>query len=228
MTNDEDIESLLIVDEGKYSKKNAVAQAKIIINFAKVSKEGRVIILDNNIPPIDKMKISLVVKYIAHTFDGNISESITLRELSEVMSERVESVGSRLSKIIKSDNFAKKCKKGVYKVNYFVIDKFLSSLTEKSNSPDKSIRRRTNKKGRKDKEMTGVGKDIKELLVEQDFFKTPKTMNEICTQLKQEVKFHNPKVVDATIRKTFVESKKILKRIPNENKGKAKWLYVIR
>jgi len=202
---------------------------KKLIKYAKISKSGDIIILDSSLSPDDKLRIALVLRFIAHTFDDTISETITLKELSNLLSERLEAVGSRLSQIMKKENFAKKVNKGVYIVQHFVIDKFLTDLENKERSIG-SGKKRTAKSGakRKDKAVTGIGKDILELLINNNFFKTPKTIKEACEKLKEETRFHNPKVVDMTIRKTFVNSKKILKRIPNPDKGKAKWLYVNR
>lgn len=229
MTHDKDIKSLLIVDDADYSKQMAEKFAEKIIKYAKISKKGDIIILDNLLSPDDKLRLSLTLRLIAHTFDNNIPETITLKELAGVLSERLEAVGSRLSKIMKNENFAKKVKKGVYSAQYFVIDKFLNNLENSEHvSGDKKRKSNSNGSKRKDKAVTGVGKDILELLVKNDFFKMPKTVKEVCEKLKEETKFHDPKVVDMTIRKTFVDSKKILKRITNPNKGKAKWLYVNR
>jgi hypothetical protein len=169
-----------------------------------------------------------VLRFIAHTFDNAIPETIALKELTNLLSERLEAVGSRLSKIIKNENFAKKVKRGVYLVQYFVIDKFLTDLESKEHSPSERKRKIGGSSKKRDKAVTGVGKHILELLINNDFFKTPKTIKQACEKLEQETKFHNPKIVDMTIRKTFVDSKKILKRIPNPKKGRTKWLYVIR
>lgn len=229
MSNDKDIKNLLIIDGADYSKQMAEKFAERIIKYAKISKNGDIIILDNLLSPDDKLRLALTLRFIAHTFDSNIPETITLKELANLLSERLEAVGSRLSKIMKNENFAKKIKKGVYSVQYFVIDKFITNLENNERVVGDRSRRST-KKGskRKDKAVTGVGKDILELLIKSDFFKMPKTVKEACEKLKEETKFHDPKVVDMTIRKTFVDSKKILKRIPNPDKGKAKWLYVNR
>jgi hypothetical protein len=229
MRNDNDIKNLLIVDEDNYSKQMMEESVKKLIKYAKISKNGDIIILDSSLSPDDKLRIALVLRFIAHTFDDAIPETITLKELANLLSERLEAVGSRLSQIMKKENFAKKVNKGVYIVQHFVIDKFLTDLENKEHSIG-SGKKRTTKSGskRKDKAVTGVGKDILELLVNNDFFKTPKTIKEACEKLKEETRFHNPKVVDMTIRKTFVNSKKILKRLPNPDKGKAKWLYVNR
>lgn len=229
MKNDNDIKNLLIVDGDNYSKQIVEEFAKRLIKYAKISKNGDIIILDSSLSPDDKLRIALVLRFIAHTFDEAIPETITLKELSNLLSERLEAVGSRLSQVMKKENFAKKVKKGVYIVQHFVIDKFLTDLENKEHSIG-SGKKRTTKSGskRKDKAVTGVGKDILELLVNNNFFKTPKTIKDACEKLKEETRFYNPKVVDMTIRKTFVNSKKILKRIPNPDKGKAKWLYVNR
>ena len=229
MKNDNDVKNLLIVDGDNYSRQTMEELAKRLIKYAKISKNGDIIILDSSLSPDDKLRIALVLRFIAHTFDDTILETITLKELANLLSERIEAVGSRLSKIIKNENFAKKTKKGVYVVQHFVIDKFLTALENKKDSVSGGGKRRA-RSGlkRKDKAVTGVGKDILELLINNNFFKTPKAIKEACKKLEEETKFHNPKIVDMTIRKTFVNSKRILKRIPNPNKGKTKWLYVNR
>jgi len=229
MKNDNDVKNLLIVDGDNYSRQTMEELAKRLIKYAKISKNGDIIILDSSLSPDDKLRIALVLRFIAHTFDDTILETITLKELANLLSERIEAVGSRLSKIIKNENFAKKTKKGVYVVQHFVIDKFLTDLENKKDSVSGGGKRRA-RSGlkRKDKAVTGVGKDILELLINNNFFKTPKAIKEACKKLEEETKFHNPKIVDMTIRKTFVNSKRILKRIPNPNKGKTKWLYVNR
>lgn len=229
MKNDNDIKNLLIVDSDNYSKQIMEEFAKKLIKYAKISKKGDIIILDNSLSPDDKLRVALVLRFIAHTFDNNIPETITLKELANLLSERLEAVGSRLSQVIKKENFAKKVKKGIYSVQYFVIDKFLIDLENKKNtvSGERKSRTRSGLK-RKNKAVTGVGKDILELLINTNFFKTPKAIKEACEKLREETKFHDPRVIDMTIRKTFVNSKKILKRIPNPDKGKTKWLYVNR
>jgi len=229
MTNDNDIKSLLIIDEQNYSKNLIQQLTNKLIKFAKISKNGEIIILDNTLAQDDKLKLSLVTRFIAHSFDNNIPETITLKELANIISERLESAGSRLSKIIKNERFAKKTEKGVYMAQYFVIDKFLTNLEnreENSYGEKGRIIRKSTK--RKDKTVTGIGRDILDLLINEGFFKTPKTIKQAYEKLKEETKFYDPRIIDMTIRKTFVDSKKILRRIPNHEKGKAKWLYVVR
>ncbi|MHA1657851.1 MAG: hypothetical protein ACTSUT_01850 [Promethearchaeota archaeon] len=228
MKNDKEIKDLLFIDEDNCSEIMMRQFAEKVIKYAKITKRGDIIFLNNTLSQDDKLRLSIVLKFIAHTFDNNILETITLKEVSELLSERIEAVGSRLSKAIKEENFAKKIKKGVYKVQYFVIDKFLTDLENRMQNIGNTKKGITkNGKKRKDKSVTGVGKDVLELM-NDNFFKTPKTVREVCEKLKEEIKFHDQRIVDTTIRKTFVKNKKLLKRIPNTEKGKAKWLYVIR
>lgn len=236
MKNDNDIKNLLIVDGDNYSKQIMEELAGRLIKYAKISKNGDIIILDNSLSPDDKLRIALVLRFIAHTFDDTISETITLKELSNLLSERLEAVGSRLSQVMKKENFAKKVNKGVYIVQHFVIDKFLTDLENKEHSVG-SGKKRVTKSGskRKDKAVTGVGKYILDLLINQNFFNTPRTIKEVHEKLKEETKIYDERVIDATIRKTFVDAKKILRRINvrknpilNKNVGKARWVYVNR
>lgn len=228
MINDNDIEKLLIVDDEDYSKDQAKKIATRVVKYAKISKKGDIIIIDNFLSPDDKLRIALVLRFIAHTFNSGIPETISLKELTLVLSERLEAVGSRLSKIIKNENFAKKIKKGVYIVQSFMIERFLTNLENKKTVGSVQGKRKISKTNRKvtNKAVTGVGKDILDLLINKDFFKTPKTIKEACDKLKQETKYYDPRVVDATIRKTFVSSQKMLRRLPAEGKGKARWVYV--
>ena len=134
-----------------------------------------------------------------------------------------------MSQIVKS-GFAERKGKGIYLIKPYKIEEFLDSLDHSEDSRPQKNNLKAKGKMRIRKGITkkiGVGKDILEL-VEQNFFDTPKTVKEIEEKLKEEVKFHDTRVIDRTIRETFVKSKKLLKRIKNTGEGKARWLYVIR
>lgn len=228
--NEDDIEKQLIVDSDDYSKEQARKIASRLIKFAKISKTGDIILIDTSLSPDDKIRLSLVLRFIAHIFNDGIPETITLKELTVVLSERMEAVGSRLSQIIRNENFVRKVKKGEYIVHNFMIDRFLTNLENKDNDIA-STHTRSKRKSKKsststNKTVTGVGKDILELLIKNDFFKEPKTVKDVCDKLKLETKYYDVRVVDATIRKTFVASQRILRRLPAERKGKARWVYV--
>ena len=230
MMNDDDIEKQLIVNSDDYSKDRARKIASRLIKFGKISKTGDIILIGTSLSPDDKIRLSLVLRFIAHIFNDQIPETITLKELTGVLSERMEAVGSRLSQIIKNENFAKKIMKGEYIVHNFMIDRFLINLEDKDNDiplTHHGRKRKSKKSGTStNKTVTGVGKDILELLIKSGFFKEPKTIKEVCDKLKQETKYYDVRVVDATIRKTFVASQRILRRLPAERKGKARWVYV--
>jgi len=211
MKNEKDIKNFFIVDEDEYTKEKVQKYAEKALKYAKIAKNGQILIENHNIPSDEKIKLCLAVRFIAHNFDSNIQSNAT------------EAIGSRLSKIVKS-GFAKKTERGVYQIMPHKIEIFLDELstrenngTKIKNAPSKSKRQSTK----------GIGKDIQEL-VNSGFFNTPKTIQEISKKLKQEVKFHDDRVIDATVRNGFVSNKKILKRIPATNKGKARWEYVIR
>lgn len=223
MKNEKDIKSSFIVDEDEYTKEKVQKYAEKALDHAKISKSGQILIENHNLSSDDKIKLCLTVRFIAHNFDANIQSNATLSEIQKIVQESTEAIGSRLSKIVKS-GFAKKIERGVYQVMPHKIEIFLDELAVKTEN-GKKVKNAQNKNKRQS--TRGVGKDIQEL-VAAGFFNTPKTIQEISKKLKQEVKFHDDRVIDATVRNGFVSNKKILKRIPATNKGKARWEYVIR
>lgn len=223
MKNDNDLKNSFIVDEDSYTREKVQKFAEKALKFAKISKDGQILIEKHNLPTDDKIKLCLVVRFIAHNFDNNIISSATLSEIKDIVSESTEATGSRLSKITKS-GFAKKIERGTYQAMPHKIEPFLDELSLSEGKDRKSTASPSNKRKQSAK---GVGKDIQEL-IDANFFNTPKTIKEIAKKLVEEVKFHDDRVIDATVRNSFVSSKKILKRIPATGEGKARWEYVIR
>ncbi len=223
MTDEKDIRNIFIVDEDQYTKEKVQKYAERVLKYAKIAKNGQILIEKQDLPPDEKIKLCLVVRFIGHNFDSNIQPSATLSEIQKIIHESTEAVGSRLSKIMKS-GFAKKIERGVYQVMPHQIEAFLDRISSWE-APGIKVKNSNNKNRRTSAK--GIGKDLQEL-VNSGFFETPKTIQEISKKLKEEVKFHDDRVVDATVRNGFVSNKKILKRIPATNKGKTKWEYVIR
>jgi hypothetical protein len=62
------------------------------------------------------------------------------------------------------------------------------------------------------------------LLIDNGFFISPKTANEVHAELKKETYYYSIQSVDSSLRKDFVSRKKILTRI---QEGKV-WKYVLR
>jgi|GEM_PF-1162116 len=228
----DDLTRQFIVDESD-TRRNTQELIKKVLKFGKVSKNGDIIIEDRSLSKDNILKLALVVRFLAHGLDETIPDSIRPSDLTKVMSERIEAVGSRLSALVKS-NFAKKDGYGKYIVHYYKIEKFLAEL-EHGNEAGDSGKTAQNKKGgrkikigqKRGKPVYGVVADIQNL-INSGFFRTPKFVADVKKKLEEEVKFHDIRVIDTAIRKTFIINKKLLKRIPNTEKGKAKWKYVVR
>ncbi|MDD4411835.1 MAG: hypothetical protein PHO58_05020 [Bacilli bacterium] len=223
MKNENDIKNSFIVDEDVYTKEKVKKYAEKALEYAKITKDGQVLIENHNIPSDEKIKLCLVVRFIAHNFDSKISSSVTLSEMQKIIQESTEAVGSRLSKIVKL-GFAKKIERAVYQVMPHKIEIILDDL---SSAKEQNTKIKNNSDKKKRQSTKGIGKDIQDL-INSGFFKTPKTIQEISKKLKEEVRFHDDRVIDATVRTGFVSNKKILKRIPSSKKGRTKWEYVIR
>ena len=221
--NDE-IEKLFIV-ESEYSIEDARAFAGRALKHGRVTKDGGVVIDSTNLSKNDQIKLCLVVRFIGHSFDETISACVRPVELENVLGQRVESVGALLSRLA-SSGFAKKAKRGEYSVHPYNIEQFLDEIdgvhTEKAKR--KTHFKKINKKS---KPFSGIGADIQNL-IENDFFKNPKFISEVKERLEEENKFYDARVIDSTVRNTFVESKKTLKRIKNQDKSRAKWKYLER
>lgn len=224
------IMSQFIVDDEQV-KQNIESLVKKALKYGKVTRNGEIIIENPTISQDVKLRLCLVLRFLANSLEETISEIVRPVDLTKTLGERMESVGSRLSILVK-EGFAKKAGYGKYVVQPYRIEKFLNeidsydkSLTASGDVESKTRVRASKKRGPHTN--SGVGADILHL-IEEGFFKIPKLMSEIKKKLEEEVKYHDIRVIDMTVRKTFVSSKKLLKRIPNEDGGGAEWKYVIR
>lgn len=229
MSKSDDIRKSFIVDESDFSKDFAEKLAEKVMKYAQVSKKGELLVKAIGLSPDNKLKLFLSARFIAHRFDKNIPETIGLSDAASLLTnESREAIGSRMSQLVKSHHFAKKKGRGVYVVQPYKIEEFIESLNfEEKEDPKKHLT-----KGRRQRKVvltksTGVGKDILEL-IDSKFFNTPRTVREVEDKLKEEVKYHDKRVIDKTIRQTYVKSKRLLKRIKNPEGGRTKWLYVVR
>ena len=223
---DSDIKSLFIVDGSDYTKDKVQKFAEKAIKHGKLSKTGDILFENHNLLPEAKLKLALALRFIGHSFDNSIPESVTFDEFQKILpGESKEAVGARSSNLV-STGYAMREGRGVYVAYPHRIEPFLSEL---DNPERKSITRgkRKSSAARKPGTLSGIGKDI-QALIDQKFFETPKTVIEVKKQLETDVKFHDVRVIDSTVRRTFVVNRKILKRIPAEGAGKARWKYVVR
>ncbi|MBP9669563.1 MAG: hypothetical protein KBE09_04725 [Candidatus Pacebacteria bacterium] len=223
----DDIKSQFIV--GDEVDQNSIHElAKRTLKYGRVTKGGNVVIDNTRLSKDDTLKLCLVIRFIANALDESISQSVRPVELTNALHERVESVGSRLSRLAK-ESFVRKTGYGQYSILPYKVEPFLDEMDGKEPVEPRaaSVKRSASKSPRKAKELTGVGLDIQKLL-DDDFFSTPRFVNEIDAELRKETRYHDPKVIDMTIRKTFVSNRRSLKRIPNTEGGKSKWKYVVR
>lgn len=225
----DELKNKFIVDED-HLRQGTERLIKKALKYGRVSKNSDVIVDKAHLSQDNTLKLSLVLRYLAHSLDETIPGNVRPSELTKVMGERIESVGSRLSQLAKG-GFVKKSGYGQYMVQPYRVEKFLDELESGNLSESgekKPVKRASRRSGsKKSQPLAGIGNDIQGL-IDEGFFKMPKFVTEVQSKLEEEVRYHDIRTIDTAIRKTFVASRKTLKRIPNTEKGKAKWKYVNR
>lgn len=226
----DDISDQFIVKEDS-SKDRAMGWAKRLIKFGRITKEGNVLIDDKSLSKGDQVKLALVIRYVGNCLNEEIQRKVRPTELVNVLGQRLEAIGSVLSGLV-TQGFARKEGYGEYSAHQYKIDDFLKYLEEVSSNGPTSIahaqkRRRITRVGNKNKTLTGIGVHIQRL-IDEGFFIKPRLMSEVSSRLEEENIFRDERVVDTTIRTTFVTRRRVLQRIRNTEGGKARWLYVVR
>lgn len=219
-----DIRNQFIVTDDQ-SSQNIEIQARRTLAFGRITKDGSIIIDDRSLSKGDQLKLCLVIRYIASNFSEEIGRDTRPSDLTNVLGQRVEAIGSLLSKLT-SEGFTKKSSRGNYSIHAHKINHFLDYL-ERLNSPSNESSKKVRRSGTKGNALTGIGKYI-QLLIEDGFFNEPRLISEVVFELKKENVIRNPKVIDKTIRDSFVSMRRSLQRIPNEDGGRSKWKYMIR
>jgi len=217
----DDIRNQFIVTDD-FNKQKVEEQARKAIKFGRITSDGTVIIDAKNLPKVQQLRLCLVIRYIAHCLNDEIPGTVSPSGLVKVLGQRTEAIGSGLSKLA-SEGFAKREAHGEYSIHSYKIDSFLEDLerggkTDEGSGSSKRV-------GRKVKKMTGIGLHIQGL-VDQGFFSEPKPISDVVDELEKNNVFRDSRVIDKTIRDSFL-GRKILMRVKNEGKGRAKWLYVV-
>ncbi|OGY85619.1 MAG: hypothetical protein A2458_00370 [Candidatus Kerfeldbacteria bacterium RIFOXYC2_FULL_38_9] len=225
----ESIENQFIVPEDKYTG-NVKGLAIRAIKFGRVTESGKIVLDVDNLSKDDALRLCLVLRFIAHEFKEEIVSAVRPVELTGVLNQRIEAIGAGLSKLSKN-GFAKKIGRGQYIIHHYKIDEFLTDL-EDQQSQSGQTKNSTKKSGNghstvSTKQLTGVGLDI-QMLIDNGFLDKPRLMSDIIDELKKESRYHSDRVVDKTVRDSFVKNRRSLKRIENNNGGKARWVYVVR
>lgn len=222
---DEQIEDLFIVKES-LGKQAAQSQARRALRFGRITQEGSVVIDDKSLSKGDQLKLCLIIRFIASCLDEKIDMESRPSELTQILDQRLEAIGSSLSKLVK-EGFAKKGGHGKYSVFPYRINSFLDQLEEQQSPTTTSQPIIKTGVKRKKKAFSGIGAHIQRL-VDDGFFSVPRFMSEIVSRLEEENVFRDAKVIDRTIRETFVLKQRVLQKVRNVGGGKATWKYVLR
>ena len=91
MKDEKDVKSNFIVDENEYTKEKVKKSAEKALKYAKIAKNGQILIEDHSLPSDDKIKLCLVVRFIAHSFDDQIQSTATLSDIQKIVQESTDS-----------------------------------------------------------------------------------------------------------------------------------------
>ena len=125
----ENLKEKFIVSE-KIDEKRIKEFVKRLLPFCKVTKNGGIIIERADLTNIEKIKVSLVARFLANRLEPGIPPEVTGEELSNSLMIPKNQVLARL-KELKDEKFAFRVGKGIYKVNLLRIENFLKSLESK-------------------------------------------------------------------------------------------------
>jgi len=125
----EDLKEKFIVSE-KVDEKRIEEFVKRLLPFCKVTKSGGIVIEKRKLTSIEKVKLSLVARYLANRLEPTISSEVNGDELSNSLMIPKNQVLARL-KELKDKKFAFRISKGVYQVNPLKIEAFLNNLESK-------------------------------------------------------------------------------------------------
>jgi len=125
----ENLRDKFIVNE-EINQKQILSFIERSLSFCRVTKTGGVIIDEGKLTNLEKIKLSLVARFLANKLDPSISAEVNSEELSGYLMISKDQVVARL-KNLKDERFATRTGKGVYAVNPFRIGEFLASVENK-------------------------------------------------------------------------------------------------
>jgi len=122
----EDLKGKFIVSE-EIDEKRIRELVERSLPFFRVSKSGEVIIDKSELSSLEKVKASLVARFLAHKLDSGISPEVNAEELSGYLMIPKNQVAARL-KELGDEKFAFRVRRGIYSVNPSRIEDFLNDL----------------------------------------------------------------------------------------------------
>ena len=126
---DENLKNSFFIDENPDDKKIEEFTRRII-PYCRPNKTGAIIFVNQDIKSLDRVKASLVVRYIAHHMESSIPNEIMPNEFESLVDIPKDQVKARL-KDIRDEKFADVTENGGYRVKPHEISKFLDKLDEK-------------------------------------------------------------------------------------------------
>ena len=124
-----DIIKNFIVDEKEFSNKDSERLIKEILDYVKVSKEGRVLFTINSINNTDKIGLILIARFLANNFEKTIPQEVSISEIMDFCSLSNKIVGARLSDLTKQ-RIIKRIKPGKYIVIPYQIEFFIKKVNK--------------------------------------------------------------------------------------------------
>jgi hypothetical protein len=121
------IKSEFIVDQDSYNETSIPEQVKTLLKFVRVGNEGKVFIQSRDLSPDNRLKITLVARFLANKLQTDINSKLTVEELSEYVQLDKAQVRARMSTIVK-EKFAVRAERGLFSVLPFQIKAFLEEL----------------------------------------------------------------------------------------------------
>ncbi len=132
MENLEELKNKWIIDEKAFDEKKIAQYVKRLMKYCKITKTGEIDLteLGEKFSLKDKIKLTLVARFIANKLDKSINPSLSAQELSYFFMVDKMQVSARL-KEIKDEKLSIREKKGTYRVIPTKIEKILKELESK-------------------------------------------------------------------------------------------------
>jgi len=124
-----DIKEIFIVDEEEFNKNFEELIGKIV-DFVRISKEGKILLSQPSMKNTDKIGISIIARFLGNTIEKQIPSEVTTPELSEATGLPQHIVSARLSELIKQ-RFVKRVETGVYMAIPYRIEIFVEKINKR-------------------------------------------------------------------------------------------------
>ena len=119
-----------IIDEKEFNNRDSERLIKDIIDFVKITKEGRVLFVINSIDNGDKVALVAIARFLANNLEKSIHQEITPSEVAAFTSLTVKIVTARLSDLTKQ-RIIRRIGQGKYVAAPYQMDSFIKKINKK-------------------------------------------------------------------------------------------------